>query len=424
MARIIYCDDSQEIDGRSTKKLPFLVDRFEDPIMAVNHYLRGKYCGSATPFNTISRDARALNSWAENLEKGKRTAEELSKAWGSVNNAAIRLWGNKLAKSISQEDVDYHCSCVVRFYYWTRLQKYFASYQPIAGIIDIGAGKKYAVSLKGGSISAVWTEGIMGTPAPGNHAYVSDEDVDGLTEQFIENANKKADPKLAELADALLVRNCLIVDVMDLSGLRRFEVAKLSIDDLPSKEKVKAATLKGVMMPVSVIGKRNKRRWPDFHPQLLEQLWEHIENGRKDILTAKNRKAKIESKDVFLSVKTGRGMLPGSINEILKGVPPHALRRRAATKAAASKLADAQLRQSETGVITDDATIITQVQRMLGHSSADTTTKGYLQLAKEEQMNGESKKPYMEEIAIKMLVNKNRLLERKLNKLQSSKKNH
>jgi integrase len=267
--------------------------------------------------------------------------------------------------------VNTHISTIVQFYKWAQDEGFVSN---IIGPVEAGKPPRPIRLVPKGRYKRLVSDLLLRNLSQPIAPTPTQKEVDAMYK------------KLANLDDQTCAeRNCLLADWAVQTGLRRFEILGLSVNDIPDRSLCAQLEDADQLHYLYVIGKGGKRRAVPVLPSLLLQTHAYIRRARRDLVS--NLPAARDSGSLFVSPRTGLALNRTYVSRLFsqafkndkeRKLTLHRLRARFASKLV-QNLLFAELKRSP---ISDlfESTILFKAAAILGHKDIETL-RPYLHLA-------------------------------------------
>lgn len=430
--RLVFCDETCVIRGKSYQGLPLLVDVGGAVVWSVSDYLRKRMCAESLDRKTVESYAGWLRQWWEFL--GRKSV-----AWDYANDALLEEFRNEQDSdpNVSGATCNEKLRIIYLFYLWAQNNGYvfriIGQVDRPGGVppfpISIGARHKKRRNGSGGDLSLVMKFPIRSRRTKQKKAIVlpADEHVDLHYSDIVSHEYTGS-----TFAYYISVRDALIFDWMEQVGLRRMEVANLTLRVLPSEDVVNDNDYESQVCLVRIVGKFKKERMAEVSPELVRRTRYFIEQERAEFIMDKQKKGVLNNSDyIFLSATTGERINPKSIsnafleraNRLGIRLHPHLLRHKAITRRTEFALAELSKHEVNNGAIYSVETALIQTAESTGWDDIHGMANTYVHLAKRaNRAELDADKNFVDNMAMENLRRENEILRLKLNRERATKK--
>lgn len=308
---LLYTDDRFVFAGRSYPGVPLLLDSNNHFVQTVCDYLRNLVLFEHVEISTVKTYAEYLQLFWTFLCKKKISYDQVTDvdllSWINQQRTRGNMWYVIAAR----------CDAVFGLYYWMEKNGRICRAIRIPGFNDqtpfeplISSRTAHPSRLRRSRHGIVMAVRLKPKDSGGIQPTPSAED---LTKLYTASDN---DQNLD-----LTERNHLLIGWTSQAGVRRKELGRLTVDQIPKWDAIDALRAKGYAYELRLtITKGGTPRHIAVLPQLLEHTREWIEGPRADIVE-RFKKAKPtyrEPREVFISSKTGLALNLTSISNLFK----------------------------------------------------------------------------------------------------------
>jgi integrase len=372
--RVLFTNRQCLIEGRPYPGIPLLLDNKNQIVQVASDWLRQIVLMRARATSSARQFAYHLKYWWEYLIGSKIP-------WDEVDDSIMIAWRDHHLRDIEPSTVNGYMSTVFRMYLWAEKHGYVNGligehdlakriHPPLS--VDIAVDRRGRRKFISPLLKRTVAKPVLPTP--------THEDITKVHQALGEMYGDNTD---------LMVRDALILTWAELSGTRRMEVLAISVAEIPAWDELMMLEESGDKKEITITGKRGKRRSLWVGADLLSQTREYIEDERHKVVKRWRKRYGSNYKvshDIFLSMKTGRGLDKDTLSQKyalafrkagVKG-SLHRVRARFITDLVFNALEAAIERL---GSIPDAASLLTPVAELAGHSNLETLAR-YLAVGK------------------------------------------
>lgn len=404
--KLIYTDERCILRGFPEPRLPVLVGSDNQVVGPVTDWFRNMRIENEPVTSVQTRAEHIRQFWEFMTDKGRD--------WREVDDAFLSLYCNmqRLGQRVSREQrpigssrqnvkpidtdtIDYRTISIFKFYKWC-LQKGVVDKhtigetdwngdEPIEPRITV---KVKTTRSKTGGARVTWSSPLLYNNKNKQFQHIPTEEEVGKIHATL------SDKHLPDVA----WRNILMSTVQEQTGLRREELQRMTVNQIPDADTVDDMVEEGTeLFPVEVKGKGSKVRTASFTPVLLRDIRDYIDEARADLvkrMKVPNKRRKTfktyrEPKNIFLSHTRGAALSKGAIGDALSagfreaGVAGRPHRSRAKFLNDMVRLKAFKLWDIHGMKGTKDQDILDEVAEMAGHGHVGSL-RPYIRFAKKE----------------------------------------
>lgn len=269
---LLWSDASCALETLKYGRVPLLVDVYGNLVESASDWLRTLTIGGKTLQSSVEQYAYSLKSYWGFLHSNRID-------WRNIDDGRLRIWRNQMRNSTQKrghqpekKSINSKLEVVLSFYRWAQENFYIRG---VIGVTQYGAPpfplslhevhKRNRTTFHSGVLYRITRRPRC--PIPSNEE----------TNTLFEKLAQAHHPETGE-------RNCLLINWVLASGLRRFELISLRLVQLPSRMKAIADQEAGVPCYLRIIGKGGHIRDAPVTPEVVMQTWDYIEGTRTKIL--------------------------------------------------------------------------------------------------------------------------------------------
>lgn len=414
--RLLYTDKRCVINGRNETGLPVLLDSQNKIVWSVLDW----FCYLRTKLN---RPATSIRTMADHIRQFWEFIENARVDWQDVDDDLLELYRNmqQLGQRVSRDQksqrgannvarlenstINYRLMTIFNYYDWCHLQGLISS--EVFGVTDgfnnqnpippqITAKARY-VKGKDGRQTICWSSPLLYKNV--NKKFFPIPTNDEMT-KFHAKLTEKHTPDVGW-------RNILMSSIQEDAGLRREELQRLKVDQIPDDDVIDGLFDNGELFAIDVIGKGSKLRTVCLTSDLIREIREYIDDARAKLIdrikqpSARRKKRGVyrEPEEIFLGHTSGQPLSKDAIGKCLSaglkeaGVKarPHRIRAKFLNDMVHAK--SFALWDEKGMKHVKDSDILSEVAELAGHSHVKSlehyvklAKKAYIKMSKAERI--------------------------------------
>lgn len=272
--KVMFSSSHCVLDSKPYPRTPVILDPYGDVVLEPTHWLRSIRVAERSEA-TARQYAWVLNSFFNFLRKVERGAAR-GWAWHRVDDKILRLWRNEMEQGVSvrralkKYTINDKLKVVLRFYVWAQEYGYVSAR---IGLTPEG-GKPYPIRLVRrvvDGIVQVTSDLLYRLARRAANAIPNQDEYDALNIVLSGDTYSR-------------IRDSLMLRWVAGSGLRRGDLIKRVVSELPSRDDCQKLIDADRLYWMQVIGKGSKERAVPVSPHVIVETHDFIEGPRADLI--------------------------------------------------------------------------------------------------------------------------------------------
>lgn len=359
-------------------RLPGLFDAQGKPVAPVSAWFRYLIWTKKVPKNTLKQSVATMRNFWQYLD-------DHSLGLYGISNTVLTKWRDSdQAAGLKTKTCNQKVGLILRFLLWAHENNVLPG---VVGILDAESQTSAPVTVRVTRARSgerrLHSEVILRVHPSPRKPVPTDEQMEAAYRE------------ISDASDADLVeRNCLILTISELTGMRQSELAEFPRSHVPDWPQIRSLIENDTIAEFDVRGKGAKIRKVHFLPELLEGAREYLDGPRARVIS--RLRLEFDPPELFISHTSGKGLQPKSISNLFSAIfKPYHLSHHRVRARFLQGIVDREIEDEvqRAGLRYSRHSVLLRAAVLAGHAHTSTTLAHYVDLGFKNRVGAGAAEP-------------------------------